>query len=214
MGSENDSEDQEELRTEVMRMLAQEPRSGMDLITAFAEREEDSKVIPPLTMYPLLEDLSAEGLVRLSMAEGAGSRQRPYELTPVGWFVLQGGPTEPGFADTDEDEEGGTAPEATRIAVRTDTGPSTGDPSQHPPGSIEEAAQRLWNAVEEIRYHVDDDKLVEEARRRVMVCTRELRRILASAGPPPAPPPPPAGPPRAAAAARCATSGAGSLAKR
>ncbi|QVQ51806.1 PadR family transcriptional regulator [Spiractinospora alimapuensis] len=184
-GSDGDAED---LREEVLTLLARVPRSGMELITAFAEREDDPRHVPPAVMYPLLDALTAEGLTRLSMAGGAGSRMRPFELTEQGWAHVRGGaeaqdqaPSAPetviGFASAEDAPDTG---EASVIEVRTrDTAPW--DTGSAPTTPLEEATERLWRAVDETRRHATETQ-ADRARELVDECTRELHELLVASG--------------------------------
>lgn len=170
--------DEGDLRTEVLSLLAEEPRNGLELVGEITERSGGERHIPDATMYPLLTELSDEGLVRLSPAAGAGSRQRPYELTERGWLLLRGEvpPASDGPPPQGDDAE------AHRIHVRSSTTPPwlSGDDGQ-PTTPFEEAAQTLWEAVE--RAHRDTPEPAADQACDVMnACARELRRLTPASG--------------------------------
>lgn len=169
-------------------MLAHMPRSGMELITAFAERENDPRHIPPAIMYPLLDALTAEGLTRLSPAGGAGSSIRPFELTDQGWAHVRGDAetldesapapdAETGFAG---DEGAPDTGEASVIEVRTRDTTPWGSGSA-PATPLEEATERLWRAVDDARRNASEAK-VDRARELVDECARELHELLVADG--------------------------------
>lgn len=172
-----------DLRTEVLALLAREPLSGMEIMSTLAERGENPMIVPPAAMYPLLEELSAEGLTRLAMAKGAGSRQRPHELSPLGWEFLRGEvdlptPAEEDEADAKETDE---AAKASVIEVRTRDTPPWDSSGTEPATPLEEATERLWHAVDDTRRNGTETQ-ADQARELVEECARELHELLVAEG--------------------------------
>ncbi|MFC4561405.1 PadR family transcriptional regulator [Nocardiopsis mangrovi] len=72
-----------DVRTGILLLLAEEPRSGYEIIREGKERSNGAWRPSPGSVYPMLQQLEDEGLVR--PAENAGSgRRRPFELTEEG----------------------------------------------------------------------------------------------------------------------------------
>src|SRR5262245_64965662 len=72
------------IRGSVIRLLAERPMHGYELISEFEERSGGRWRPSPGSVYPLLTQLEAEGLVRSTSEEG----RRRFELTDEGraWF--------------------------------------------------------------------------------------------------------------------------------
>jgi DNA-binding PadR family transcriptional regulator len=72
------------IRGSVIRLLAERPMHGYELISEFEERSGGRWRPSPGSVYPLLTQLEAEGLVRSTSEEG----RRQFELTDQGraWF--------------------------------------------------------------------------------------------------------------------------------
>ncbi|WP_028647779.1 PadR family transcriptional regulator [Nocardiopsis sp. CNT312] len=70
-----------DVRTGILMLLAEEPRSGYEIIREGRERSGGLWRPSPGSVYPMLQQLEDEGLV--AQAEGEG-RRRPYRLTEEG----------------------------------------------------------------------------------------------------------------------------------
>jgi DNA-binding PadR family transcriptional regulator len=69
-----------DVRLAVLRLLAEEPRNGYQLMQAIEERSGGNWRPSPGSMYPTLSQLEDEGLVRTTQAEG----RRAFEITDAG----------------------------------------------------------------------------------------------------------------------------------
>ncbi|MBX9389311.1 PadR family transcriptional regulator [Streptomonospora nanhaiensis] len=77
-----------DVRTGILLLLAEEPRSGYEVIREGRERSGGAWRPSPGSVYPMLQQLEDEGLVRL--AENAeGGRRRPFELTDEGHAYVE-----------------------------------------------------------------------------------------------------------------------------
>jgi DNA-binding PadR family transcriptional regulator len=91
-----------DVRLALLRLLAEEPRNGYQLMQAIEERSEGRWRPSPGSVYPTLAQLEDEGLIRSGEAEGA----RRFEITDAGREHLERradepGPWEPDAEDTD-----------------------------------------------------------------------------------------------------------------
>ncbi|WP_116245192.1 PadR family transcriptional regulator [Nocardiopsis sp. FIRDI 009] len=75
-----------DVRTGILLLLAEEPRSGYEIIREGRERSGGMWRPSPGSVYPILQQLEDEGLV--SQIEGEG-RRRPYRLTEEGVAHLE-----------------------------------------------------------------------------------------------------------------------------
>ncbi|MEV2274868.1 PadR family transcriptional regulator [Nocardiopsis sp. NPDC049922] len=75
-----------DVRTGILLLLAEEPRSGYEIIREGRERSGGMWRPSPGSVYPMLQQLEDEGLV--SQIEGEG-RRRPYQLTEEGVAHLE-----------------------------------------------------------------------------------------------------------------------------
>ena len=69
-----------DVRLALLRLLAEEPRNGYQLMQAIEERSEGVWRPSPGSVYPTLAQLEDEGLIRSAQSEGA----RRFELTDAG----------------------------------------------------------------------------------------------------------------------------------
>jgi DNA-binding PadR family transcriptional regulator len=69
-----------DVRLALLRLLAEEPRNGYQLMQAIEERSEGLWRPSPGSVYPTLAQLEDEGLIRSVQAEGA----RRFEITDAG----------------------------------------------------------------------------------------------------------------------------------
>lgn len=72
-----------DIRTGILLLLAEEPRSGYEIIREGRERSGGAWRPSPGSVYPMLQQLQDEGLVRPAPDSGEG-RRRPFELTDDG----------------------------------------------------------------------------------------------------------------------------------
>lgn len=75
-----------DVRTGILMLLAEEPRSGYEIIREGRERSGGAWRPSPGSVYPMLQQLEDEGLV--AQIEGEG-RRRPYRLTDEGIAYLE-----------------------------------------------------------------------------------------------------------------------------
>jgi DNA-binding PadR family transcriptional regulator len=80
-----------DVRLALLRLLAEEPRNGYQLMQAIEERSGGSWRPSPGSVYPTLAQLEDEGLIRSFDAEGA----RRLEITDAGREHLEGRADEP-----------------------------------------------------------------------------------------------------------------------
>jgi DNA-binding PadR family transcriptional regulator len=75
-----------DIRTAALLLLAEEPRNGYQIMQEIAERSEGVWRPSPGSVYPTLQQLEDEGLVRSQESDG----QRLLELTDAGRTALEG----------------------------------------------------------------------------------------------------------------------------
>lgn len=75
-----------DVRTGILMLVAEEPRSGYEIIREGRERSGGAWRPSPGSVYPMLQQLEDEGLV--AQIEGEG-RRRPYQLTDEGIAYLE-----------------------------------------------------------------------------------------------------------------------------
>jgi DNA-binding PadR family transcriptional regulator len=80
-----------DVRLALLRLLAEEPRNGYQLMQAIEERSEGAWRPSPGSVYPTLAQLEDEGLIRSFDAEGA----RRFDITEAGRQHLEGRADEP-----------------------------------------------------------------------------------------------------------------------
>ncbi|MBL9001246.1 MAG: PadR family transcriptional regulator [Phycisphaerae bacterium] len=69
----------------VLKLLERGEMYGYELVTALAEKTSGVLDMGQSTLYPMLYNLEAQGLVRATWKEGEGGRDRKYyALTPKG----------------------------------------------------------------------------------------------------------------------------------
>src|SRR5262245_44023429 len=69
-----------DIRAAILALLAEEPKHGYQIIREIADRSEGAWTPSPGSVYPTLQQLTDEGLVRSSETDG----KRVYELTDQG----------------------------------------------------------------------------------------------------------------------------------
>ncbi|WP_415840942.1 PadR family transcriptional regulator, partial [Nocardiopsis rhodophaea] len=77
-----------DVRTGILLLLAEEPRSGYEIIREGKERSQGGWRPSPGSVYPMLQQLEDEGLVRPAETSGSG-RRRPFELTDEGHAYVE-----------------------------------------------------------------------------------------------------------------------------
>lgn len=69
----------------VLKLLETEPKYGYELLTSIKERSGGILAMGQSTLYPLLYNLEAQGLVRAKWRDApSGRRRKYYSLTPKG----------------------------------------------------------------------------------------------------------------------------------
>ena len=119
-----------DVRLALLRLLAEEPRNGYQLIQAIEERSEGAWRPSPGSVYPTLSQLEDEGLIRSAEADGA----RRFEITDAGREQLDGRAGEPDpWQSAEKDSENPLselAPLVIQIGKATFQVASVGDPAQ------------------------------------------------------------------------------------
>ncbi len=119
-----------DVRLALLRLLAEEPRNGYQLMQAIEERSEGLWRPSPGSVYPTLAQLEDEGLVRSVDVEGA----RRFELTDAGREHLAGRAAEPGPWESGEEAGDNPlaelAPMVIAIGKATFQVASVGNPAQ------------------------------------------------------------------------------------
>jgi DNA-binding PadR family transcriptional regulator len=119
-----------DVRLALLRLLAEEPRNGYQLMQEIEERSEGLWRPSPGSVYPTLAQLEDEGLVRSLEAEGA----RRFEITDAGREHLEGRGDEPApWQPAAEDAENPLtelAPLVVQIGKATFQVASVGSPAQ------------------------------------------------------------------------------------
>jgi DNA-binding PadR family transcriptional regulator len=121
-----------DVRLALLRLLAEEPRNGYQLMQAIEERSEGLWRPSPGSVYPTLAQLEDEGLIRSAEVEGG----RRFEITDAGREHLEGRASEPAPWEQPSQGEGGEnplaelAPLVIQIGKATFQVASVGDPAQ------------------------------------------------------------------------------------
>jgi DNA-binding PadR family transcriptional regulator len=119
-----------DVRLALLRLLAEEPRNGYQLIQAIEERSEGLWRPSPGSVYPTLAQLEDEGLIRSAENEGA----RRFEITDAGREYLDSRADEPApWESTAEDADNPLAelaPLVIQIGKATFQVASVGDRAQ------------------------------------------------------------------------------------
>jgi DNA-binding PadR family transcriptional regulator len=88
------------VRLALLRLLAEEPRNGYQLMQTIEERSDARWRPSPGSVYPTLSQLEDEGLIRSTESEGA----RKFEITDAGREHLETRAEEPAPWELGEDE--------------------------------------------------------------------------------------------------------------
>jgi DNA-binding PadR family transcriptional regulator len=119
-----------DVRLALLRLLAEEPRNGYQLMQAIEERTEGLWRPSPGSVYPTLAQLEDEGLIHSAEAEGA----RVFELTDAGRTHLESRSDEPDpwepATDSAENPLAELAPLVIQIGKATFQVASVGDRAQ------------------------------------------------------------------------------------
>jgi DNA-binding PadR family transcriptional regulator len=91
-----------DVRLALLRLLAEEPRNGYQLMQTIEERSDGRWRPSPGSVYPTLSQLEDEGLVRSTESEGA----RHFEITDAGREHLESRADEPAPWDSGDDTLG------------------------------------------------------------------------------------------------------------
>ncbi len=91
-----------DVRLALLRLLAEEPRNGYQLMQTIEERSDGRWRPSPGSVYPTLSQLEDEGLVRSTESDGA----RHFEITDAGREHLDTRADEPTPWDAGEDDPG------------------------------------------------------------------------------------------------------------
>lgn len=139
-----------DVRSAVLRLLAEEPMHGYQIITELAERSGGAWRPSPGSVYPTLQQLEDEGLV--TAAEQSG--RRTYSLTDAGRAEVQANAAQRAPWDELADEDGHTA------------------------RSLRAAAAQLMGAVVQVAA-AGNDRQLTDAERLLAETRRSLYRLLA-----------------------------------
>ena len=154
-----------DVRLALLRLLAEEPRNGYQLMQTIEERSEGLWRPSPGSVYPTLAQLEDEGLITSVEAEGA----RRFEITDAGREHLEGRSDEPApwapAAEGGENPLAELAPLVIAIGKATFQVATAGSPAQR------ERAQELLGETRRALYRIlaDDghDMTNEEDEREV-----------------------------------------------
>ncbi|MEE2052319.1 PadR family transcriptional regulator [Nocardiopsis tropica] len=154
-----------DVRTGILLLIAEEPRSGYEIIREGRDRSGGMWRPSPGSVYPMLQQLEDEGLVAQEEGEG---RRRPYRLT------------EEGIAYLDENGAGLTPPWEAGADARAD--------SRSRYEEIGGLAYQLAAAAAQVAQAGTDDQL-DRAKRLLAETRRNLYLILAEEDTAPEPDP-------------------------
>ncbi|QVQ52979.1 helix-turn-helix transcriptional regulator [Spiractinospora alimapuensis] len=195
---------QDQIRTVVLTLLTEEPYNGLEIIKEVGERTGNNWRLADADLYPLLEQLSTEGLIRLAMSGGGFSRQRPYELTEQGreyvtqhaeslvplWSVwAQEAPAAPTHTAPPAPPAPTAEEETHTMRLPAEGAPASApaaEPETEPVEPVSTAAERFRDAADRFSVAVDQvldvgtDLQLERARQLVAESKRGLYQILAT----------------------------------
>ncbi|WP_394298834.1 PadR family transcriptional regulator [Allosalinactinospora lopnorensis] len=144
-----------DIRTGILLLLAEGPRSGYEIIRDGRERSGGAWRPSSGSVYPMLQQLQDEGLVRPAETAGEG-RRRPFELT------------EEGRAYVEEHADGLTPPWEAEEA-------------EEPLSGVRDLTLQVLTAVVQVAQAGTPDQ-VERAERVLADTRRSLYRLLAEDG--------------------------------
>lgn len=120
-----------DIRAAILSVLAEQPMNGYQIIQQVVERSQGAWKPSPGSIYPTLQQLEDEGLVKASEQGG----RRAYELTEEGRTYVDGHPDEmsapwEAFASSTDEDDGGLQPLLTQTAAALWQVMATGSPEQ------------------------------------------------------------------------------------
>jgi DNA-binding PadR family transcriptional regulator len=149
-----------DVRLALLRLLAEEPRNGYQLIQAIEERSEGLWRPSPGSVYPTLAQLEDEGLIRSVEAEGT----RRFEITDAGRGQLETradepAPWEPAAEDADNPLSE-LAPLVIQIGKATFQVASVGDRSQRDQARalLADTRRALYRILAQDTHEADDSE--------------------------------------------------------
>ena len=141
-----------DVRAAILAVLAQQPRNGYQVIQEIAERTGGVWKPSPGSIYPTLQQLEDEGLVRM-VQDDAG--RRFYSLTEEGQAYVDEHPEEvaapwEGMAETNQDEDG-LKPLIAQVAAAIWQIAAVGTPEQQAKGreALRDLRRRLHDILAE-----------------------------------------------------------------
>jgi DNA-binding PadR family transcriptional regulator len=149
-----------DVRLALLRLLAEEPRNGYQLIQAIEERSEGLWRPSPGSVYPTLSQLEDEGLIRSVEADGA----RRFEITDTGREQLDSRADEPApwqpAAEGAENPLNELAPLVIQIGKATFQVASVGDRAQRDRARalLAETRRGLYRILAEDAHGADADE--------------------------------------------------------
>lgn len=148
-----------DVRLALLRLLAEEPRNGYQLMQTIEERSAGNWRPSPGSVYPTLAQLEDEGLIRSSEAEGA----RRFEITDAGREHLESRQEEPApweFADTDEPSARDLKAAIAGVAAAAWQVASVGDERQRAQAieTLAEARRSLYRTLADDAAAADEDE--------------------------------------------------------
>ncbi len=146
-----------DIRTAALLLLAEEPRNGYQVMQEVQDRSEGAWRPSPGSVYPALQQLEDEGLIRSS--EGGGGTGKVFELTDAGRKQVQ--ERDPEAPAPWEQMSGNVSDQATDLA-RT----------------MREVAAAFTQVI-----RTGSDAQIGEARKVLSTTRRDLYRILADGDP-------------------------------
>ncbi|WP_216852847.1 PadR family transcriptional regulator [Phytoactinopolyspora halotolerans] len=148
-----------DIRAAILSVLAEQPMNGYQIIQEIAERSRGAWKPSPGSIYPTLQQLEDEGLVRASEQGG----RRAFELTDEGRSYVDAHAEEiaapwEAFAGADEDDDKGLEPMIAQAAAALWQIIATGSPDQQARARevLIEMRRRLYGIL------ADGDDLDEE----------------------------------------------------
>ena len=149
-----------DVRLALLRLLAEEPRNGYQLIQAIEERSEGLWRPSPGSVYPTLAQLEDEGLIRSVEADGA----RRFEITDAGREQLAGRAGEPDPWESSDDDGDNPlselAPLVIQIGKATFQVASVGDRAQRGKARalLQDTRRALYRILADDTHPAEDDE--------------------------------------------------------
>ncbi|WP_052809745.1 PadR family transcriptional regulator [Streptomonospora alba] len=155
-----------DVRTGILLLLAEEPRSGYEIIREGRDRSGNAWRPSPGSVYPMLQQLEDEGLVHPAEKTGSG-RRRPFELTDEGHEYVERNAADltPPWAAVSEEHEDALARYAEIGSLSYQLAAAAAQVAQA--GTDEQAsrAKRLLSETKRGLYRIlaEDDESAEDA---------------------------------------------------